>query len=91
MKPILTLALIGLSTVAHAGTDIYPLTYEAFEVSVPHMDLENCPAGLQIENSFCRATLNHEELHIFAFSYDGDSPLVGFKTYSAEGIEALLK
>lgn len=66
------------------------LTYDIFEVSVPHMDLESCPETLQAENVFCRATLHHEELHVFAFTYDGDSPLVGFKTFSAQGIGSLL-
>ncbi len=67
------------------------MTYEQFEAAVPHMDLENCPEALAQENVFCRATLQHEEIHVFVFSQDGDSPFVGFKTYPADGMAALLK
>ena len=91
MRILILAGLIGLGSMAQAGTEALPLTYEAFEVSVPHMDLENCPSGMDVANAFCRATLHHEEFHVFAFSYDDESPLVGFKTYSAEGLDALLK
>lgn len=91
-KNIFTAAAItlGFGTVADAGTNAAPLTYDIFEASIPHMDLETCPIALQTENVFCRATLHHEELHVFVFSFDGDSPMVGFQTFPAEGIETLL-
>ncbi|MCI2393502.1 hypothetical protein [Aliiroseovarius sediminis] len=66
------------------------LTYEQFEAAVPHIDLENCPDSLAQENAFCRASILHEQIHVFVFSYDGDSPMVGFATFEADGIETLL-
>lgn len=92
MRLILTLSAIVLGltvTAADAGED-QTLTYEMFEASVPHIDLETCPADLAQQDTFCRASIHHEEIHVFAFSLDGDSPLVGFKSYEASGVETLL-
>lgn len=93
MKPIFltSIALFaGLSTTAFAGNEA-SLTYEQFEVAVPHFDLENCPETLAADNRFCRATFHNEEIHVFAFSEDGDSPLVGFASYASDGLGGLLK
>lgn len=86
----LTAVLIGFAASSgHAG-DSTTLTYEMFEAAVPHIDLEACPPDLAQQDIFCRASIHHEEIHVFAFSLDDDSPLVGFKSYSAEGVESLL-
>ena len=66
------------------------LTYADFEAAVPHVDLENCPAAMAAATIFCRATIQHEEIHVFAFSEEGDQPLVGFHSFAAEGLESLL-
>ncbi|HEY9039381.1 MAG TPA: hypothetical protein VIN05_10630 [Roseovarius sp.] len=68
-----------------------PLTYEQFEAAVPHIDLETCPDALAQENVFCRATLRHDEIHVFAFSNDGENLFTGFKSYPADGLVALLR
>ena len=68
-----------------------PLTYEQFEAAVPHVDLETCPDALAQENVFCRATLRHDEIHVFAFSNDGENLFAGFKSYPADGLVALLR
>ncbi len=83
-------AAIALLSAPAMAAQAQPLTYEMFEAAVPHLDLETCPAALAAENSFCRATLNHEEFHVFAFSHDGDQPMLGMRTYPAEGVGALL-
>ncbi|EBA16201.1 hypothetical protein RSK20926_20785 [Roseobacter sp. SK209-2-6] len=90
---------LGLATLSSAspllasetvqGTPL-PLTYEQFEAAVPHIDLETCPAALPQTESFCRASIHHEEIHVFAFSLEGESPMIGFASYSAEGLEPLL-
>ncbi|MEP4035890.1 hypothetical protein [Pseudophaeobacter sp.] len=84
-------ASFGLAPSASANETAHPLpfTYETFETAVPHIDLEACPAALPQVDSFCRATVHHEEIHVFAFSYEGDSPMVGFASYSAEGLDTL--
>ncbi len=67
------------------------LTYEQFEAAVPHVDLETCPDALAQEDVFCRATLRHEEIHVFAFDNDGENLFAGFKSYPADGLTALLR
>ena len=85
------LATALFATPALAGSQTTSLTYEQFEVAVPHLDLAHCPEALTTEGVFCRATLNHDEIHVFAFSEDGDLPMVGFASFPAEGLDALLK
>lgn len=67
------------------------LTYDQFEIAVPHVDLENCPAALAGKDRFCRATLRNEEIHVFAFADSNESPMIGFKSYGAQVLETLLK
>jgi hypothetical protein len=67
-----------------------PLTYAVFEATLPHLDLAECPAALSGENRFCRLALGHDALWVFAFSTDGDNPMVGVESVDPEGIEALL-
>lgn len=67
-----------------------PLTYETFEVAVSHVDLNDCPQTLQAEEVFCRATMASDQIHVFAFSEAGDSPLVGFTSFDAEDLSNLL-
>ncbi len=90
---ILSTVLLILSPVSlFAGpAKTLPLTYEAFEVSVPHMDLENCPEGLDGSDRFCRATLASDQIHVFVFSELEDSPLIAFESYDASLIAGLLQ
>lgn len=92
MKLLLTFTAIvlGLTVTNAEAEDAQALTYEMFEAAVPHIDLETCPVDLAQKDTFCRASIHHEEIHVFAFSLDGDSPMVGFKSYEATGVETLL-
>jgi hypothetical protein len=67
-----------------------PMSYEIFEAAVSHIDLEACPATLPQIDSFCRATVLHEELHVFAFSTEGNNLMIGFTSYAAENLAELL-
>ncbi|QYX58334.1 hypothetical protein K1T73_08250 [Roseovarius sp. SCSIO 43702] len=87
LGPAFLLAIAPLSAVAAPMA----LTYDQFEVAVPHLDLETCPDALAAEDVFCRATLNHDEIHVFVFERGGDNALVGFGSFPAEGLDALLK
>ena len=87
---LLPLAL-ALPAAAIAGPEAVLLTYDQFEAAVPHVDLESCPSDLVHPATFCRATLNHDEIHVFAFSEDGESPMTGFASYSADTLGTLLK
>lgn len=100
---ITSVACLGFAASGQAGDQVsdqtsntaqapaLPFTYETFEAAVPHIDLENCPPALPQVDSFCRASIRNEDIHVFAFSLQGDSPMVGFASFSAEGLETLLK
>lgn len=55
--------------------------YDLFEDVAPHVDLEDCPAALAAPDRFCRLAAGHGGLRVFAFSVEGDQPMVGFATY----------
>jgi len=76
---ILFLAL--LSPAGMAAAQDTGFTYEQFEVSVPHLDLESCPPDMPQENVFCRAAILHDALHVYAFRDDGSAEYVAMKTY----------
>ena len=67
-------ALISLAVASIAGPafaaddDTCPLSYEVFEYSVPHTDMEECPAAMESEGTFCRVAVVAEVATIFAFS-----------------------
>lgn len=92
MRLLITCTAIALGMFVNSAQadESKPLTYEMFEAAVPHIDLETCPADLAQQDTFCRASIHHEEIHVFAFSLEGDSPMVGFKSYEATGVETLL-
>lgn len=91
MRLLSTLALAtALATPALADEPL-ALTYEMFEASVLHADIEECPSELAGEGRFCRATLYADALHIFVFSEDGDQPLVDFLSYEGSALHTILK
>ena len=57
------------------------LTYEVFEASIEHVDLEGCPVDFDADANFCRTTLASDLAHVFVFSYDGAQPLLAVKSY----------
>ena len=65
--------------------DAGKLPYEVFETSVDHVDLENCPEGLDSDEVFCRMTLASEQANIFIFLYEGDQHQIAIKTYPLDG------
>ena len=87
-----TLAACALTLLAPPllADDAAPLTYAQFEAAVPHLDLERCPSSMAQAGMFCRATLRHDEIHVFSFREDGEQPMTGFKSFPAERVAALL-
>lgn len=83
-------AAISAPAFAVADDTSLPLTYAEFEAAIPHLDLETCPAQLAQDNTFCRVTLNNEEIHVFAFSLDADSPMTGFASFPADDLHSVL-
>lgn len=58
-----------------------PITYPEFERTVPHIDLEACPADLAADDRFCRAVTGEDALHVFVFTYEGEQCLAALETY----------
>ena len=95
MKALLTAVLMaaGIAGIAlasgvgdtHEGGTAYlangQFTYEVFEATVEHADLDGCPADFDPEAVFCRMTIASDLAHVFAFSYNGDQPLLAVKSY----------
>lgn len=92
LLPPLAALIFGVAyTPLFAGSaEDLPLSYSIFEAAVPHIDLVTCPVALAGDDVFCRATLAHEEVHVFAFRATGDSHLAGFASYEATELPKLL-
>ncbi|MEL6478215.1 MAG: hypothetical protein AAFR17_12885 [Pseudomonadota bacterium] len=67
------------------------LTYTEFEASVPHLDLEACPAALARDGVFCRLSVEGDAMHVFVFREDGDQELVAFRSWEEGDWEIVLK
>lgn len=94
MMRVLAAVSLGFAaaiTAAQAGNELTPLTYKVFEESVPHIDLEVCPKSLEKDKRFCRLTMSNDALHVFAFSTEGEQPLVAFKSYTQSQFNIRLK
>ena len=91
MKTAIAATLIAVSGAAFASGTVQgngvsvledgQMTYELFEASIDHADLENCPAQFDPEKVFCRLTVAAEQAHVFVFDYDNDQPLVAVQHF----------
>jgi len=81
-------SLIG-SVVNAQDTDT--LTYEMFETAIHHVNLLDCPGELSGEGRFCRMTIHNDAFHVFAFSEEGEQPMVGLKTWYEDEIDMTFK
>ena len=79
-------ALTGVAAVLVAGSvaaSACPLSYEQFELGVPHTDMETCPESIALDGVYCRASLNAETVTIFVFSERTDC-IVETRAYAEE-------
>ncbi len=81
-RPIVWAALLSATPWAAAadGHETCPLSYETYEISVPHTDLETCPAAMDAQGAYCRVSVVAEVATIFAFSEENDC-LVASKSF----------
>ncbi|KIC39234.1 hypothetical protein RA26_00770 [Leisingera sp. ANG-M7] len=86
MKPVFALITCFAAAPAVAAETAMPMTYGLFETAIAHTDLDSCPAQLAKPDTFCRATLRHDEIHVFAFSREDGNPLVGFASYAFDDL-----
>lgn len=83
LMPCLALAS-GKPTEKHDGTVYLPnaaMTYEVFEATIAHADLERCPLEFDSNVVFCRIAMANEQAHVFVFGHAGESPLMAVKSY----------
>lgn len=86
-RPLIIAAAAALLALPASGHDHAGYTYAAFEASVPHIDLDECPAGLAAGDVFCRITMNNDALHIYIFEAGGDQHFVSVHTYFEDEFE----
>ncbi|EBA10696.1 hypothetical protein [Roseobacter sp. CCS2] len=72
MKIITMAAAASLMAAPVFAQDSCPLSYDVFEIGVPHTDMDACPDSMQVEGAFCRLSLVAEVATIFAFSEQDD-------------------
>ncbi|MDD7971373.1 hypothetical protein [Roseinatronobacter alkalisoli] len=64
--------------------------YADFEVSVPHIDLAECPDGLATGDVICRVTMNDDALHVYVFEAEGERPFIAVHSYYDEDFDLVL-
>lgn len=87
MRYALTLTALFLATPALAAD----YTYMQFEASVTHIDLDECPAALAEGDVFCRATINHDALHVYVFEAGGEQRFVDLHSYDEDEFDLVLQ
>lgn len=83
MRSIALAAALAFATPALAQQAACPLPYKVFETAVPHLDVETCPASVDGKGAFCRVTLGHDAMHVFAFAESGDQCLRSVTSFEA--------
>lgn len=87
-------AIFGLSAgiaIAESHEAECAMSYEVFETSVPHTDMEECPASMGLgEDSFCRVAVVAEVATVFVFSYD-TSCLTKTKSFYEDEFSMVIK
>jgi hypothetical protein len=91
LLPIITCAALVISLPPTAAETRCPMTYEAFEFAIPHLDLEKCPADSARDKAFCRATTGNDAVHVFIFAEDGEQCLLGVKSYRGDEYRLTVK
>jgi hypothetical protein len=79
----LTLLLASPASAQEAVT----FTYQMFETAVLHVNLEECPGDLAGEGRFCRMTMHNDAFHVFAFSEEGEQPMVGLQSWYEDELD----
>ncbi len=79
------LVLLPMGGIAQEQTAC-PLNYEAFEVGVPHTDMETCPGTMDTGDTYCRLSLVAEVATVFAFSTETDC-IVSTSVFYEESFE----
>lgn len=76
--PVLAVMLTGQVL---AASPQCPMTYEIFELAVPHIDMETCPQSADNDSAFCRASVGSDQVHVFYFDTQADQCLLKVVSY----------
>ncbi len=69
-----------------------PMSYDTFELAVPHLDLETCPAELAVDGTFCRAAMALHGLAVYQFADDeGERCLVRVVRFEEDEVALTLR
>ena len=83
LKPLVfALGLAAFAAPVAAQTQC-PLTYNDFELAIPHLDLEQCPKDLAKPGVFCRVTTANDSVHVFVFSHKDKRCMLSMKSYDS--------
>lgn len=85
---ILFVAMTGSTAIASQKC---AMTYETFEVAIPHIDLESCPGVDTGKKVFCRASAGGDRVQVFFFSSDGDECLLRVKSFDEDAFTLTVK
>lgn len=83
--------LVALIGHAMAASQECAMTYETFELSVPHIDMEECPEIAVRESAFCRLSVGGEQAHLFYFDAEGDQCLLKVTSFEEGSYDFVLK
>lgn len=83
MKKILILPILAALSAgpALAAEEECPFNYEVFEITVPHVDLEDCPENKLGDTAFCRLSMGGAQVHLFFFDVEGENCLIKVESY----------
>lgn len=80
-KLIVSLVVVAFMGSSAAFASPCPMSYGNFQVAIPHVDVEICPAELAGKERFCRASISMDQVHVYAFDGEGDKCLLAMKSY----------
>lgn len=81
---ILSIFALTMTSSAIGASGICPITYETFEIAVPHIDMENCPDPEKNTGMFCRASVGGDMLHVFYFAEQDNQCLLQVKSFDED-------
>ncbi|MEM7239531.1 MAG: hypothetical protein AAF501_17125 [Pseudomonadota bacterium] len=71
------------------SADVRPMTYAEFLMSVRTHSPATCPETLLQPGVFCEVATGPYGVRVFAFSMEGERPMVAFASYNLAQLEVL--
>ncbi|MEM7177862.1 MAG: hypothetical protein AAF503_09160 [Pseudomonadota bacterium] len=87
LRSALALALVTATSAFAADTR--PMTYAEFLVTVHTRSPAACPEAMLKPGVFCEVAMGPHGIRVFAFSHEGEKPMVAFASYDLAQLEVL--